>query len=159
MAELCLLSDTNYSRSPKVIESTAETLPSVLWCCWVCGRKGVRPVKNMVDGGGGHWLVQMEWRPAGWSVCLSLLIFPCTIKSEVLFWHRLTWWSRKKGRKTVVVYWNTYMWTFCSCCVVNVSDTVSDCDSYVHLRSDVASEMRVSMLLFSRFWLCEVRVL
>jgi len=33
------------------------------------------------DGGGGHWLVQMEWHPAGWSVCLPLLIFPCTIKS------------------------------------------------------------------------------
>jgi len=30
--------------------------------------------------GGGHWLVRIEWRPAGWSVCLSLLIFPCTIK-------------------------------------------------------------------------------
>ena len=27
------------------------------------------------DGGGGHWLVRMEWRPAGWSVCLPLLIF------------------------------------------------------------------------------------
>jgi len=24
----------------------------------------------------------MEWRPAGWSVCLPLLIFPCTIKSR-----------------------------------------------------------------------------
>ena len=24
----------------------------------------------------------MEWRPAGWSVCLHLLIFPCTIKSR-----------------------------------------------------------------------------
>ena len=34
------------------------------------------------DGGGGHWLVWMEWRPAGWSVCLPLLIFPCTIKSR-----------------------------------------------------------------------------
>jgi len=22
----------------------------------------------------------MEWRPAGWSVCLPLLIFPCTVK-------------------------------------------------------------------------------
>jgi len=21
-------------------------------------------------GGGGHWLVRMEWPPAGWSVCL-----------------------------------------------------------------------------------------
>ena len=36
----------------------------------------------MGDGGGGHWLVQMEWRPAGWSVCLPLLIFTCTIKSR-----------------------------------------------------------------------------
>jgi len=34
------------------------------------------------DGGGRHWLVQMEWCPAGWSVCLPLLIFPCTIKSR-----------------------------------------------------------------------------
>jgi len=36
----------------------------------------------MGDGGGGHWFVQMEWRPAGWSVCLPLLIFPCTIMSR-----------------------------------------------------------------------------
>ena len=36
----------------------------------------------MGDGGGGHWLVRTEWRPAGWSVCLPLLIFPCTIKSR-----------------------------------------------------------------------------
>jgi len=34
----------------------------------------------MGDGGGGHWLVWMEWRPARWSVCLPLFIFPCTIK-------------------------------------------------------------------------------
>ena len=36
---------------------------------------------NMGVGGGGHWLVRMDWRPAGWSVCLPLLIFPC-IKSR-----------------------------------------------------------------------------
>ena len=34
------------------------------------------------DGGGGHWLVRMECRPAGWSVCQPLLTFPCTIKSR-----------------------------------------------------------------------------
>jgi len=39
----------------------------------------------------------MEWHPAGWSVCLPLLIFPCTIKSEVLFWHRLTRVVPEKG--------------------------------------------------------------
>jgi len=37
---------------------------------------------TMGDGGGGHWLVQMEWRPARCLVCLPLLIFPCTIKSR-----------------------------------------------------------------------------
>jgi len=34
------------------------------------------------DGRRGHWLVRMEWHPAGWSVCLPLLIFPCSIKSR-----------------------------------------------------------------------------
>ena len=54
-------------------------------------QEGIRPVKKYgEDGGGGHWLVRMEWRLAGWSVCLPLLIFPCTIKSKVLLWHRLT---------------------------------------------------------------------
>jgi len=47
------------------------------------GRQEGHPAcKKMGDGGGGHWLVQMEWRPAGWSVFLPLLIFPCTIKSR-----------------------------------------------------------------------------
>ena len=36
----------------------------------------------MRDGGGGHCLVRMGWRPAGWLVCLPLLVFPCTIKSR-----------------------------------------------------------------------------
>ena len=34
------------------------------------------------DGGGGHCLVRMELRPAGWLMCLPLLIFPCTIKTR-----------------------------------------------------------------------------
>jgi len=38
-----------------------EHVPSVLWHCWLGGRKGIRPVK-IGDGGGGHWLVRMEWR-------------------------------------------------------------------------------------------------
>jgi len=46
------------------------------------GRKGIRPVKKWADGGGGHWLFRMEWRPAGWLVRMPLLIFPCTTKSK-----------------------------------------------------------------------------
>jgi len=54
----------------------------LLDACWLGGRKGIRPVKKWGNGGGGHWLVRMEWRSAGWSVYLPLLIFPCTIKSR-----------------------------------------------------------------------------
>jgi len=48
------------------------------------GRQEGHPVRKKYgdDGGRGHWLVRMDWRPAGWLVCLPLLIFPCTIKSR-----------------------------------------------------------------------------
>jgi len=29
---------------------SAYILPSVIWCCWLRGRKGIRPVKNWVVG-------------------------------------------------------------------------------------------------------------
>jgi len=45
-------------------------------------QEGHPACKKWGDGGGGHWLVRVEWRPAGWSLCLPLLIFPCTIKSR-----------------------------------------------------------------------------
>ena len=34
------------------------------------------------DGGGEHNLVRMELHPARWAMCLSLLIFLCTIKTR-----------------------------------------------------------------------------
>ena len=47
-------------------------------------QEGHPACKKSGNGGGGHWLwlVRIEWRPAGWSVCLPLLILPCTIKSR-----------------------------------------------------------------------------
>jgi len=58
----------------------------------------------MGDDGGRHCLVQMEWRPAGWSVCLPLLIFPLHHKVQKFSSGTSSpGWSRKKGRKTVVV--------------------------------------------------------
>jgi len=70
------------------------------------GWKGIRPVKNMGDDGGGHCLVRMEWCPAGWLVCLPLLIFLCTVKSQKFSSGTGSpGWSWKQGRKTVVVVW------------------------------------------------------
>jgi len=48
-------------------------------------QKGHPACKKWGDGGGGHWLVRMEWRPPGLLMCLPLLIFPkfpCTTKSR-----------------------------------------------------------------------------
>jgi len=48
--------------APKVqlfLQSYAYSLPSVLWRCWLGGRKGIRPVKT-------------EWWGAGMVICLEL---------------------------------------------------------------------------------------
>jgi len=58
------------------VNETAGQHPTAFHCFdtvgWTSGRRW----------GGGHCLVRMEWRPAGWLVCLPLLVFPCTIKSR-----------------------------------------------------------------------------
>ena len=59
-----------------------QVLPSVLLTLLVGRQEGHPACTRWGDGGGGYWLVRMEWRPAGWSLCLPLLIFPCTIKSR-----------------------------------------------------------------------------
>jgi len=68
-------------------------------------QEGHLACKKMGDGGGGHCLVQMEWCPAGWSVCLPLLIFPCTINIPKFSSSTGSpGWSQKKGHK-MVVWW------------------------------------------------------
>jgi len=119
-------------------------LPSVLWRCWLGGRKGIQPVKNMGDGGGGHWLVWMEWRPAEWSLCLPLLIFTCTIKSRSSLLApahpdgpgkravKRLWWWWWLGMPTMQGWYflfctyvmmmagvyDSHLWTVSNCCVV-----------------------------------------
>jgi len=70
---------------------------------WAAGRAS--GCKKMGDGGGGHWLVQIEWRPARWLMCLPLLIFPipCTIKSRSSLLAPAHLGGPKKGHRTVVV--------------------------------------------------------
>jgi len=48
------------------------------------GLQEVHPAckKYWGDGGGGRWLIWMEWCPARCSLCLPLLISPCTTKSR-----------------------------------------------------------------------------
>ena len=56
----------------------AVSITSVL-----CSILDLSACKKMGEGRGGHQLVRMEWRPARWSVCLPLLIFPCTYVHKV----------------------------------------------------------------------------
>jgi len=87
MVELSCLTDRYIEKSDLVSTQNSHTcypthafsaLTLLVW------RQEGHPAckKNMGNGGGGHWLVRIEWCPAGWSVCLPLLIFPCTIKSR-----------------------------------------------------------------------------
>jgi len=70
-------------RSPltSVLDAISHTVvPSVLWHCRLGGRKGIWPVKN---GGWWRWaLISPDGVAPSWTVCLPLLIFPCTLKSR-----------------------------------------------------------------------------
>jgi len=80
---LCRLSFNWLSRVHSVPLLLVYTVGNIMnYCHIMSGRKGIQPVKNVEDVGGGRWLVRTEWCPAGRSVRLPLLIFPCTMKSR-----------------------------------------------------------------------------
>ena len=86
---------------------TIIKLPSVLWHCWLGGRKGIRPVKKL-SGGVLAWLsvwseVQTCTRPS-WCHCHSLSL--ASVKSTLVlpFWHWFTWVVPDKGPFNGCVY-------------------------------------------------------
>jgi len=66
-----------YFKSTCLINHCLQSLTLV-----VGQQEGHPACKKWRDSGGRHWLVRMEWCPAGWSVYLPRLIFPCIIKSR-----------------------------------------------------------------------------
>ena len=75
-------------------------VPSVLWRCWLGGRKGIRPVKKL-SGGVLAWLsvwseVHTCIRPS-WCHCHSLSLASVKSRSVLPFWYRLTWVVPDKG--------------------------------------------------------------
>jgi len=82
------------------------TMPSVLRRCWLGGRKGIRPVKNM--GGWWRWaLVSPDGVALSRMVSVSASVYlPLHHKVQKLSSGTGSpRWSRKKGRKMVVVWW------------------------------------------------------
>ena len=77
-------------------------------------QEGHLACKKRGDGGGGHCLVRIEWCPAGWSVCLPLLIFTCTIKSRSsLLAPAHPDGPGKRSVKRSCVWWWWYFYTLC----------------------------------------------
>ena len=74
-------------------------IPSVLWCCWLGGRKGIRPVTT--SGGVLVWLsVWSEVRTCIWpSWCHCHALSLASVKSRLVlpFWYWLTRVVREKG--------------------------------------------------------------
>ena len=75
------------------------TLPSVLWCCWLGGRKGIHPVKKL-SGGVLAWLsVWSEVHTYIWPWCHCHSLSLASVKSRLvlLFSYRLTRVVPEKG--------------------------------------------------------------
>ena len=61
---------------------SSEEMPSVLWCCWLGGRKGIRPVKNMewwgagvviyLERDSGTGLPRLSWKKAVKWLCVCV---------------------------------------------------------------------------------------
>ena len=80
--------------------------PSVLWRCWLGGRKGIRPVKKLSSGVLAWLSVWSEVQTCiwpSWCHCHSLSL--ASVKSRLVlpFWYRLTWVVPEKGPLNVCV--------------------------------------------------------
>jgi len=75
-----------------------RSLPSVLWHCWLGGRKGIRPVKNWVVR---CWHGYLEWDADLHMAQLNPLPLTISCFSKIQiglsFWYRLTWVVPEKG--------------------------------------------------------------
>ena len=102
----------------------------VLWCCWLGGRKGIRPVKNWVLGCWRGYLSGARCRLAYAQLMPLPLTVSCFSKTRLVlpFWYRLTWVVPEKGPLNGCV-------CVCVCALVSVivlftvlSSCVTDCN-------------------------------
>ena len=77
-------------------------MPSVLWCCWLGGRKGIRPVKSRVVRYWRGYLsgVRCKWFAYGPAGAIATPSSPASVKSRMVYLSgaglpKLSW---KKGR-------------------------------------------------------------
>ena len=100
-------------------------LPSVLWRCWLGGRKGIRPVKKL-SGGVLAWLsvwskMQTCIWPS-WCHCHSLSLASLKSRLVLPFWYWLTRVVPDKGPLNVCV---------CALPNANKKPNISQCKSHL----------------------------
>ena len=83
-----------------------DQVPSVLWCCWLGGRKGIRPVENLSGAVLARLSVWSEMQTCVWpSWCYCHLLSLASVKFRLVlpFWYRLTRVVLEKGLLNVCV--------------------------------------------------------
>jgi len=82
-----------------VCVTVKEVVPSVLWRCWLGGRKGIRPVKNWVVGCWYGYLSGVRCRLAYSPADATATHSHASVKSRLVlsFWYRLTRAVLEKG--------------------------------------------------------------
>jgi len=104
-ASVRVFSSNTHNRLTVLFRSCVISLPSVLWHCWLGGRKGIRPVKKL-SGGVLAWL--SVWRKVqtciwpSWCHCHSLSLASVTSRLVLTFWYWLTQVVLEKGHWTGV---------------------------------------------------------
>ena len=106
------LDSSTSQRSLLTCLSYRKLMPSVLWRCWLGGRKGIWPVKTWAVG---CWHGYLSGARCSWCHCHSLSL--ASVKSRLVspFWYRLTWVVPDKGplNRCVCVCVCVFLWKTC----------------------------------------------
>jgi len=88
--------------------SLASGEPSVLLCCWLGSRKGIRPVKKLEWWGTG--MVICVERDANMHMAQLMPMSLASVKSRMVlpFWYRLTGVIPEKGPLNGCVFWGAW---------------------------------------------------
>jgi len=118
------------------LKDTQSILPSVLWHCWLGGRKGIRPVKKL-SGGVLAWLsVWSKVHTCIWPSCChchSLSLASVKSRSVLPFWYRLTWVVLDKGLL------NGCVWRIHKVLIPNSDLALSFLDSFPYIQKNLCS--------------------
>ena len=111
-------------------------MPSVLWRCWLGGRKGIRPVKKL-SGRVLAWLsvwsdVQTCIWPS-WCHCHSLSLASEKSRLVLPFWYRLTWVIPEKGPLNgCVCLWCSDLLVYIMCNIAFLQQDLEEMESKFH---------------------------